>query len=104
MGHEFGDTILKRIAKILLDLQPEEGYSYRFGGDEFVVFFPYATKEKAEEYKNAVLAEVELSGISVSVGVVVSNPESDDSLDDYLAKADVLMYEEKKRRHGEVKE
>lgn len=96
MGHEFGDTLLKRIAKILMDLQPENGYSYRFGGDEFVVFFPNATKEKAEEYRKAVLAEVELSGISVSVGVVVTNPEEDKPLDDYLAQADILMYQMKK--------
>ena len=95
MGHEFGDTILKRIAKILLELQPENGYSYRFGGDEFVVFFPYATKEKAEEYKKNVLMEVERSGISVSVGIVVTNPEMDADLDDYLAQADNLMYEMK---------
>ena len=95
MGHEFGDTILKRIAKILLELQPENGYSYRFGGDEFVVFFPYATKEKAEEYKKNVLMEVERSGISVSIGIVVTNPEEDADLDDYLAKSDNLMYEMK---------
>ncbi len=96
MGHEFGDTLLKRIAKILMDLQPEQGYAYRFGGDEFVVFFPHATEEKAEAYKKEVLAEIELSGISVSVGVVVTNPEEDKSLDDYLAQADILMYEMKK--------
>lgn len=96
MGHEFGDTILKRIAKILLDFQPEHGYSYRFGGDEFVVFFPYATKENAEAYKEAVLAEVKLSGISVSVGVVVTDPATETGLDEYLAKADSLMYEMKK--------
>jgi len=96
MGHEFGDTLLKRMAKILLDMQPEGGYSYRFGGDEFVVFFPYATQEKAEEYKKAVLSEAERSGISVSVGVVVTNPEEDATLDDYLAKADVLMYDMKR--------
>ena len=97
MGHEFGDTLLKRIARILLELQPEQGYSYRFGGDEFVVFFPHATKEKAEEYRKAVLEEAELSGFSVSVGVVVTNPEEDKSLDDYLAMADRLMYEMKNR-------
>ena len=95
MGHEFGDTILKCIAKILTDLQPEQGYSYRFGGDEFVVFFPYATEEKADAYCKAVLEEVERSGISVSVGRVVTNPEADVTLDDYLAQADVLMYEMK---------
>lgn len=96
MGHEFGDTILKRIASILLELQPEGGYSYRFGGDEFVVFFPYATKEKAEEYKNAVLAETGRSGISISIGIVVTNPAEEVILDDYLAKADALMYDMKK--------
>ena len=96
MGHEFGDTLLKRIAEILLELQPEQGYAYRFGGDEFVVFFPYATEEKAEAYKKAVLEEINRSGISVSIGVVLTNPEEEKTLDDYLAQADVLMYEMKK--------
>jgi len=96
MGHEFGDTLLKRIAKILLDCQPEGGYAYRFGGDEFVVFFPYATKEKAEEYRKHVLDEITLAGISVSIGVVVTEPAKDISLDEYLAQTDILMYEMKK--------
>ncbi len=96
MGHEFGDTLLKHIAKILTDLQPDNSYAYRFGGDEFVVFFPYATVEKAEEYQKAVLTEMKLAGISVSVGVVVTNPEEDKTLDDYLAQADILMYEMKR--------
>ncbi len=96
MGHEFGDTLLKRIAKILIELEPEHGYSYRFGGDEFVVFFPYATKEKAEAYQKAVLEEMKLSGISISIGIVVTDPEEDKPLDDYLAQADILMYEMKK--------
>ena len=80
----------------MLDFQPEHGYSYRFGGDEFVVFFPYATKENAEAYKETVLAEVKLSGISVSVGIVVTDPATETGLDEYLAKADSLMYEMKK--------
>jgi len=97
MGHEFGDTLIKRIAKILLEFQPEDGYSYRFGGDEFVVFFPYATPEMAEKYKKAVLTEAERSGLTISVGVVITNPEEDTTLDEYLAKADRLMYDMKKK-------
>jgi len=97
MGHEYGDTLLKRIAEILIEYQPEGGYSYRFGGDEFVVFFPYATKEKAEEYQRNVLEAIQRVGISVSIGVVVTNPEEGKALDDYLAQADVLMYDMKKR-------
>lgn len=96
MGHEFGDTILKRIAETLLELQPEEGYSYRFGGDEFVVFFPYATEERMEEYRERFLANMERHRISVSVGMVLTNPEESLSLDEYLAQADIKMYEMKK--------
>ena len=51
--------------------------------------------EKAEEFKKNVLSEVDRSGISVSVGIVVTNPEEDADLDDYLAQADNLMYEMK---------
>lgn len=96
MGHEFGDTLLKRIAIILKKLQPEDGYSYRFGGDEFVVFFPNATKERAEEYRKEVLNEISLSGISISVGIVITDPSDDKGLDDYLVQADSLMYDMKK--------
>lgn len=96
MGHEFGDTLLKRIAKILMDIRPEGGYAYRFGGDEFVVFFPYATAEKAEAYRQTFLQEAKNSGVSVSIGVVVTNPEEGKSLDDYLGQADVMMYDMKK--------
>lgn len=97
MGHEFGDTLLKSISKVLIKLQPEGGYSYRFGGDEFVVFFPYATEEKVNNYREAVLAEVTQLGISVSVGVIMTNPKEEKGLDEYLALADVKMYEMKKR-------
>ena len=97
MGHEFGDLLLKRIADILLDNLPEGGYAYRFGGDEFVVFFPYATEQKAEAYRKAFLEASKKYEISVSIGVVVTDPEADLGLDDYLAKADILMYDMKKR-------
>lgn len=103
MGHEFGDTLLKRIANILTELQPEGGYSYRFGGDEFVVFFPYATEEKSEKYRKKFLDEVKKAGISVSVGIVITNPEEGKVLDEYLAQADIKMYEMKKlEKEGSV--
>ena len=101
MGHEFGDLLLKRIADILLDNLPEGGYAYRFGGDEFVVFFPNATAQKAEAYRKAFLKTSKEYDISVSIGVVVTDPEADLDLDDYLAKADVLMYDMKKREKKE---
>lgn len=96
MGHEFGDRLLKRIADILINLQPEGGYSYRFGGDEFVVFFSNASEEKAETYRQEFLAAVKEFGVSVSVGLMITNPKEEKTLDEYLAQADIKMYEMKK--------
>ena len=33
---------------------PEQGYVCRYGGDEFIGFFPYATSEKAQDRKSVV--------------------------------------------------
>ncbi|MGN0505751.1 MAG: diguanylate cyclase [Lachnospiraceae bacterium] len=97
-GHEYGDKLLKRIARTLTERCPENGYVYRFGGDEFVVFFPEATKEKAEAFKQEVRQELLLYGIEISVGVVVTNPTEKTPLDTYLGMADRNMYLEKPGR------
>lgn len=96
MGHEYGDTLLKRIAKVLLRLQPDGGYAYRFGGDEFVVFFPYATASMAEQYRIAFLEEMRKIGVFVSIGMVLTNPKEEKTLDEYLVQADIRMYDMKK--------
>lgn len=37
-GHEFGDQVLIRIAQVLEEECPEQGYVCRYGGDEFIGF------------------------------------------------------------------
>lgn len=38
-GHKYGDEVLKEIADTLEREKPVEGFVYRFGGDEFVLFY-----------------------------------------------------------------
>lgn len=45
-GHEFGDQVLIRIAQVLEEECPQQGYVCRYGGDEFIGFFPYATSKR----------------------------------------------------------
>lgn len=91
-GHEKGDMILKEIAQALVDNCPKDGYVYRYGGDEFVVFFPLDGESGAEDFRNAVTARLDKDDISVSIGMTVTEPSSDRALDDYMKVADDEMY------------
>lgn len=94
-GHERGDMILKEIARVLLQQCPEGGYVYRYGGDEFIAFFPIMDEAQAAGFKSTVLAELKKTGISVSIGTALTDPSSDMVFDDYLRIADKDMYKVK---------
>lgn len=91
-GHERGDCILKQIAGALSSHCPEHGYVYRFGGDEFIVFFPCNDEKEILTFRDNVTASLMADGISISMGIAVTNPHSDKKIDEYLRLADQDMY------------
>ena len=91
-GHEKGDMILRKIASVLLEKCPKDGYVYRYGGDEFIAFFPTEEETAAEAFRESVESVLKEDKISVSIGVTVTDPESDMIFDDYLRMADKDMY------------
>lgn len=97
-GHDKGDEILKRIADTLLENTPKDGYVYRFGGDEFVAFFPCTDEKDADAFRKTVTARLAEEGISISMGIAVTNPESGKEFEEYLRIADNDMYERKKSK------
>lgn len=97
-GHEFGDRVLIKIARVLDEECPENGCVCRYGGDEFVGFFPYATKEKADDYVARVQQRLTEENIMISIGVELTEAGSTDSMDSYLSIADQCMYREKQKR------
>lgn len=97
-GHEKGDMILKKIASVLLEQCPKGGYVYRYGGDEFIAFFPVEEDAAAQAFKTEAEAMLEKVDISVSIGFVVTDPASDKIFDDYLRMADKDMYRVKAER------
>lgn len=97
-GHEKGDMILKKIAQVLVGKCNKEGYVYRFGGDEFIAFFPMEENSTPETFKKDVVAELEKNDICVSIGVIVTDPASNKTIDDYMRAADEEMYRVKAAR------
>ncbi len=109
-GHDLGDKVLVTIACTLRALKPKDSYAYRFGGDEFVVFIPYASPEKVDRFTSKVVAELEERNIEISTGVIYTEKDTVLTSDEYLVKADECMYEVKRARHekqsrenGEIK-
>ena len=97
-GHEFGDQVLKTIADTLMKHKPDSGYAYRFGGDEFVVFFPGADEDRVNRFIQKVTVDLRRRKIEISSGVILTEPGSGKSLDAYLKEADQKMYEIKTER------
>lgn len=100
-GHSYGDRVLRIIGTTLSKLCPPKGIVCRFGGDEFVVFFPVTDGVSMEKFKDNVLQTLANDNISISMGIVKTNPSSAKSFDEYISEADQMMYEEKKRKKTE---
>lgn len=97
-GHEYGDEVLKKMAQALKSNCPKDGYVYRYGGDEFIVFFPNATKAVSDSFKNSLIESLRKFKIEISIGIVLTEPKSGKTLDDYLTMADQKMYEVKLKK------
>ena len=111
-GHAVGDLLLQGVAAILRSTLRESDVIGRIGGDEFAVL---AMRSKGLG-ERALLARIEEGvqefrlkkfghlRLSVSMGLVRVDPQKYQQLDDFLAHADFLMYQQKrsKERQGNL--
>lgn len=103
-GHSHGDNALVLFSGVLKKCAGEKKIVVRYGGDEFLIIGPIENAGAAEEFKRTLLRELELLNekenlpycVEASIGYVLTDPKSDRELDDYVAEADDLMYQEKK--------
>ncbi len=94
-GHEYGDKVLKLIAKTMKKHIPEGGNVFRFGGDEFVALFPNASKGTLKHYREKVVGELDQNGTAISMGSCLTNMNMTLKLADYISAADGSMYLDK---------
>lgn len=103
LGHTVGDDLLKRVARRLSKIIPEEGYLARTGGDEFVLAIPHMEdREAVEGLANQLLIALDTHFfvdayeifISGSIGIAYAN-DAGFSAETLIRNADTALYRAK---------
>jgi diguanylate cyclase (GGDEF)-like protein len=102
-GHLVGDEILHGVGRLITSSVRDEDLAFRWGGDEFVIFFRTSDKLLVESRMTAIEERLQTfhirhhgqTAIRFSWGIA---PTTGRPLRDSLADADRLMYESKRAR------
>ncbi len=103
LGHQYGDVLLQSISNALQRVEGLEGSCYRLGGDEFVVIISpeaYRQVDRIMEdvqniFKQPWYLKDEDYYCTASMGIVTF-PDSGETVDELVKKADIAMYRAKK--------
>lgn len=105
-GHAMGDALLRRAGEVLGKAVDKPSCVARIGGDEFVFVLPGVDADGGqlvmEEVRN--LTEVNnqfYPGVPLSFSMGTATASSSDRLEDAVRRADLLMYEEKRRFYSD---
>ena len=108
-GHPFGDTIIKTVADICLDVFRDEDVIGRIGGEEFLCILPHASEKQskviAERFLKKISKQTYLNKpglqITVSIGITTLSEVSSTSETLYL-HADAALYQAKNNGKNNV--
>lgn len=110
-GHQVGDEVLRMVAQTCNNMLRENDLIGRYGGEEFIIFLPETSKDKALLVAEKIRAAIELMkipykgssfSITVSIGVApmpAAKPISEDIL---ISQADHALYQAKNSGRNRV--
>ncbi|UCD85198.1 MAG: GGDEF domain-containing response regulator [Deltaproteobacteria bacterium] len=106
LGHQKGDQALLETAEVLEKTFRDSDITARIGGDEFVVLMIEVGKSSAKNFINRLQNKLKVYNnkgdhrykLSLSIGIAQYDPKNPCSIEDLLARADRLMYEQKRSK------
>jgi diguanylate cyclase (GGDEF)-like protein len=105
LGHQAGDAAIAEIAEVLRACFRGSDILGRLGGDEFAALLPATAENSEASIRQRLNEELQIRNakadrryaLCISVGIVATDPQRTQSVEELLARADALMYEEKQR-------
>lgn len=105
-GHEAGDEHIKSACRLICH-QFDHSPVFRIGGDEFVTILRGGDHAKREElvrsFRKTIDDNLNNGSVIVASGLAVYDASKDTSYNDVFRRADVSMYEEKRRLKALIK-
>ncbi len=111
-GHQAGDSLLRALANLLRNEVRCEDVVARYGGDEFIILAPQTGRAEALALARRLCKKIreepfDVAGhtvhITVSVGVAVSRPGTNEKADEIVSRADNGLYLAKSRGGDQVR-
>ena len=111
-GHVVGDAVLKQVSNVLNDVVRDGDILARYGGEEFVLLLPNTPMEGAERVADNICARVrnqqmdrgcvgkDIGRVTVSVGVALFC--SNESIEQFVVRADTALYRAKESGRNRV--
>jgi diguanylate cyclase (GGDEF)-like protein/PAS domain S-box-containing protein len=108
LGHKKGDEALIEAANVLKKVFRDADIVARVGGDEFSVLAVGIKMEDSRIVQDRLQYQIDINNssenrdysLSMSVGTAFNDPENPSTIDELMSHADVLMYEQKKRKRS----
>lgn len=104
LGHQAGDSLIRRAAEVLRAALDKDQVAARIGGDEFAAFLTHCDEARAQELVKQIGALIELNNkyyreplLSISIGTATSQPGL--TVQELIRMADDAMYDRKARHH-----
>ncbi len=106
-GHLQGDLAIRTVSSAMLSAMPDNWLGIRYGGDEFIALGTCNDSKSVEEYIVKIKDNLEKQvssmhlayPLTASCGYIMTDPASETTLEDYINKADSIMYEIKQEMH-----
>ena len=105
-GHDAGDIVLRRMADLARQVSRDSDMLFRLGGDEFLLFLPGVNAAGAaviaERLRQAVATSTTPGGHKVTVSIGLAQHAPKDTVDDWIRKADVALYDAKEKGRNRI--
>lgn len=112
-GHNIGDQVIKRVAKICIDSVRHNDLVVRWGGDEFLILTSEAleaTINIAQRISDSVSADISLDDITkssqdnfpITISCGIAEYEDNDGMEKLIAKADHALYSAKNKGRNRI--
>ncbi len=105
LGHDAGDSLLRRIGEVLGEAVTQPNCAARIGGDEFAILMPGSNRAEVEtmiENINRLMAmnNQYYSKLPLSIALGAATSEPGESMEAVVRRADLAMYAEKEKHYA----